>query len=379
MTPFLISLLKDPFRLHNMQWAAFFLALCFSLVITPLITRSANKLNLVSQGGGRHIHQTPVPRLGGVGIYISCLLTSLLFIVIHGRYTPKGFEHFELFGVLVSATLIFLVGLLDDTLSLPAYLKLLAQIFASVIAWLCNVQIKYIVNPLFFFKLSESRVFELNDILGFIFTIGWLVLITNALNLIDGMDGLAGGVSLITALSLWAIFVDPKIMQPAGALLAATVSGALFGFLRSNYNPARIFMGDGGAYFVGFTLGAAAVAGLSGNPNTATVGSVVVIAFLFPLTDTLFAITRRLLNRKPIMQPDADHIHHRILRTGLSTKATMFLIYGTCALLGLIVCLLTGSLKRYLILILMTASLGALNMLWKRGKPETKDERNNTN
>ena len=268
----------------------------------------------------------------------------------------------------LGATLIFFVGLLDDISPLPSLTKLIAQIFASVVAFLCGVQVKFLVNPLFFFGAVDERVIALDPIISFILTVGWLVLITNALNLIDGMDGLAGGVALIVGLSLWAILLDEKILEPSGALLSATLAGAVMGFLRSNYNPARIFLGDSGAYFLGFTLGATAVAGLADNPNTATVGSVVVIAFSFPLIDTFFAIFRRFLQGKPVMQPDAEHIHHRILRAGLSAKETMVVIYLTCGLLGLIAATITGAHKRYSILLLMTLSLGLLSGFWRREK-----------
>jgi len=275
---------------------------------------------------------------------------------------------------------------------LPAVFKLFAQIMAAVVAWVCHVQVKYLVNPLFFvfqiwhkifpdgltFKyfvnapflmhLPHARVFELDPILSFVITVGWLILITNALNLVDGVDGVAGGVALIAALSLWAILLDDKINQPAGALLVSTLAGATLGFLRHNYNPARIFLGDSGAYFLGFTLGASAVAGLSSNPNTATVGSVMVIAFSFPLIETFFTILRRFLKNKPVMEPDAEHIHHQILRAGFSTKGTMLVIYVTCGLLGLAACTISGADKRYFILILTTLSLAFLSGFWRREK-----------
>lgn len=362
-------------NLQHSQPVAFFIALIASLIITPFITKRAVNLNLVDKPGGRHIHKNPVPRLGGLAIYLSLLISCLLFIVFYGRYTPKGFTHFELLGILVSGTLIFLVGLFDDLMSLPAWLKLSAQIFASIIAWVCQVQVKFLANPLFFLHLSNYRVIELHPLVSCIITIGWLVLITNALNLIDGLDGLAGGVALIGSLSLWAILVDGKIEQPAGALLSATLAGATMGFLRSNYNPARIFLGDSGAYFLGFTLGATAVASLSGNPNTATVGSVVVISLSFPLIDTAFAICRRIIKHKPIMEADADHIHHRILKAGLSTKSTMIVVYATCCLLGLVATTISGTNKRYLILILLTLSLALLSSFWRREK--NSDENNN--
>jgi UDP-GlcNAc:undecaprenyl-phosphate GlcNAc-1-phosphate transferase len=373
----MLDLINDVLpTLKNSQPIAFVIALASSLVLTPFVRERAIKLNLLDQPGGRHIHKSPVPRMGGVAIYLSLVITSLVLLLIYGRYTPSGFAHFELVGILLGATLIFFVGLFDDVSPLPSMTKLVAQILAAVVAWVCQVQVKFLVNPLFFFHLSDSRVFELSPLLSFVITVAWLVLITNALNLIDGMDGLAGGVALIASLSLWAFLQDGKIMQPSGALLAATLAGGVMGFLRSNYNPARIFLGDSGAYFLGFTLGATAVAGLAGNPNTATIGSVVVIAFSFPLIDTFFAILRRFLQGKPVMQPDSDHIHHRILRAGLSTKATMMIIYLTCGLLGLIACTISGSHKRYSILVLMTLSLGLLSGFWRREKIEDVVEEN---
>lgn len=368
-------LLQKLLELEHSQCLGFVISLTLSLIFTPLIIGYAQRLDLLSPGGGRHIHDTPTPRLGGIAIYLSCLITSLFFIIIYGRYTPAGFEHFELLGILIGATLIFLVGLFDDLSPLPAMTKLIAQIFTAVVVWLCNVKIQYVSNPLFIMNLSESRVIELDPIYSFILTILWLVLITNALNLIDGLDGLAGGVSLISAISLWAIFVDPQIAQPAGALLVATVAGAILGFLRSNYNPARIFLGDGGSYFLGFTLGATAITGLSTDPNTATVGSVIVITLLFPLIDTFWAVLRRMLAGRHIFQADANHIHHTLLKSGLSAKATMFIIYGTCILLGLVACsIVANSYKRYLILVLFVSSLAILNVFWKRESDKSRND-----
>jgi len=354
-------------ELRESHWLGFGISLLASSVLTPLVCRWAIKLNLLARKDeSRHIHKNPVPRIGGVAIYISLLVTSLLLLAVYGRYSIPGTRDFELVGTLVGGTLIFITGLLDDISPLPAWLKLLAQIFASVVAWLCGVQVKFVANPLFFLGLAEGRTVELGLILSFVVTICWLILITNALNLIDGLDGVAGGVALIMSLCLWAILIDPKISQPSGALLAASLGGSIIGFLRLNYNPARIFLGDCGAYFLGFTLGATAVAGLSDNPNTSVVGCMILIAFSFPLADVFWAVLRRILKRKSIMQPDDEHIHHRILKAGLSTKATMFLIYGTCLLLGLVACTLSGSHKRYLVLALLVASLAILSIFLRR-------------
>lgn len=373
--------ISELFQLANIQWLGFFLTLVLSLIFTPIIIKQACRYNIVdNKMGGRHIHKYPVPRLGGIAIYLSCLVTSLFFIILYGRYTPAGFEHFELLGILIGATLIFLIGLFDDLFSLSAWIKLIAQIFTATIAWFCNVKVLYILNPLFIMGMTDIRVLELNIVLSFIITVGWLVLITNALNLIDGLDGLAGGVALITGITLWTIFIDPKIMQPSGAILVATLSGGILGFLRMNYNPARIFLGDSGAYFLGFTLGAIAVAGLSGNPNTASIGSIILLAFSFPLIDTAFTIFRRLYKGRHVFAPDKEHIHHRFLSWGFSTKATMFIIYGTCILLGLIANIFTDSYKRYIILVILLGSLALLNTFWTRKPlPSANTEINDAN
>jgi len=346
----------------------FFLGLLFSLFFTPMVAKKAKQLKLLDLPGGRHLHKQPTPRLGGLSIFLSILISSLILVIIYGRYTPKHTQFFPIEGIALGAILIFLVGLIDDLIPLSAWVKLLAQLIASVAAVVTKVKIKYLVNPFFYLGLSDLRVFELNPILAFFITIGWLVLITNALNLIDGIDGLAAGVALICALSLWAILLDPSLLNPGAALLISTLAGSILGFLRYNFNPAKIFLGDSGSYLVGFLLGAVAINSLSSNPNTASVGSVIILAFSFPLLDIFFAVLRRLVNKTPIMKADDGHIHHRFLKLGFNTKQTMIIICFTCTLLGLIATMLTNSYKRYAILVSMTLSLALLSTFWSRNK-----------
>ncbi|MBX9685546.1 MAG: undecaprenyl/decaprenyl-phosphate alpha-N-acetylglucosaminyl 1-phosphate transferase, partial [Candidatus Obscuribacterales bacterium] len=178
-------------------------------------------------------------------------------------------------------------------------------------------------------------------------TVFWLVGIANAVNLIDGMDGLAAGVSLISAITIWSVAMAPNLHQPYAAWIAAVLAGALLGFLRWNFNPARIFLGDSGAYLAGFILGCVSITGVMKTATVVTVLLPMLILF-FPLLDTSWAIVRRLARGQSIFAPDAEHIHHRLLRTGLSQKKVAYLIYAFSGLLGLAAAWMVGQQWYYL-------------------------------
>jgi hypothetical protein len=182
-------------------------------------------------------------------------------------------------------------------------------------------------------------------------TVFWLVGIANAVNLIDGMDGLAAGVSAISALTIWSVSLAGSLDRPYSALLAAVLAGALLGFLRWNFNPARIFLGDSGAYLVGFVLGAISIMGVikGATANTIIVPCVLLILF-FPILDTSWAILRRVARGRSPFEPDAGHIHHRLLQTGLSQKKVAYLIYFVSATLGLVAASLVHQQKYFLML-----------------------------
>jgi UDP-GlcNAc:undecaprenyl-phosphate/decaprenyl-phosphate GlcNAc-1-phosphate transferase len=335
------------YGLDDLQIPGFLIAMSISWWLTPEIRSRALRLGLVDKPGDeRRIHKVPIPRLGGVAIYISVMVTIVALIAICGRF-PRDARGSEggLAGIAVGGTLIFVLGLLDDLESLPAKAKLLVQVVAGCVAYSLGVRIKHLPIPasinldIGMLHIHGGGFFELGPFSAFL-TVLWLVGVANAVNLIDGMDGLASGVAAISALTIWSVALSTNIHHPYAALAAAVLAGALLGFLRWNFNPARIFLGDSGAYLTGFVLGSISIMGVikldvAGTVLVPTVVLACLILF-FPLLDTTWAIVRRLANRKSIFEPDAGHIHHRLLQRGLSQKKVAYLIYAVSALMGLV-------------------------------------------
>jgi UDP-GlcNAc:undecaprenyl-phosphate GlcNAc-1-phosphate transferase len=334
-------------RFDETQFPGFLIALSISWWLTPEIRSRALKLGLVDKPGEeRRLHKVPIPRLGGVAIYISVMLTVATLVALTGRF-PKDARGGEggLAGIAIGGTLIFVLGLLDDLESLPAKLKLLVQTLASCAAYSLGVRIKSFPMPanldlnLGFCHLHGGLPLDLG-VLSLPVTIVWLVGMSNAVNLIDGMDGLAAGVSAISALTIWTVALGTSIDRPYAALVAAVLAGALLGFLRWNFNPARIFLGDSGAYLTGFILGAVSITGVIKGAAAATLivptFLLVLLILFFPILDTSWAIVRRVARGRSIFSPDAGHIHHRLLQAGLSQKKVAYLLYGVSAALGLL-------------------------------------------
>ncbi|MBN8659638.1 MAG: undecaprenyl/decaprenyl-phosphate alpha-N-acetylglucosaminyl 1-phosphate transferase [Candidatus Melainabacteria bacterium] len=348
-------------RLDQAQIPGFLIALAASWWLTPEIRSRAVKLKLLDKpGDDRRIHKVAVPRLGGVAIYISILATVSALIAIAGRL-PKDARFTEgIAGIAVGGTIIFVLGLLDDLENLRAKTKLLVQILAGCAAYSLGVRIKSIPIPaslnidLGFIHLTGGVPIELGQ-LSLPLTVLWLVGVANAVNLIDGMDGLAAGVSAISALTIWSVALGDSISRPYAALMAAVMAGALLGFLRWNFNPARIFLGDSGAYLTGFTLAAISITGVIKGAAAATVivptSLLVVFILFFPLLDTSWAIVRRVAKGKSIFSPDRLHIHHRLLDAGLDQKKVAYIIYFVSALLGLVATFFVGQQEYYLKLI----------------------------
>ncbi len=318
----------------NSQPMAFLIALVIAFMITPLIKERASKLKLEPRGEGRDT--TNIPRLGGIAILIALTVTTIIYLAIFGRYTPSGIKHLELEGISVGALIIFFIGLLDDIKPLPAPTKLAGQLVAAIVAWLMNVRIEFLINPIHYIDHARVSALRLDDLSSLIITVIFLVAMTNAINLIDGVDGLAVGVTVICCIASWAINLSPLLNQPAGAILSATLAGACFGFLRYNFNPARIFLGDNGAYLLGFTLACISCIGLTKKVTVVTLSPILILIFLVPLIDMIYAIFRRATKNEPIMKPDLEHLHHKLLRKGLSPKQINYLFYSITFLAGLI-------------------------------------------
>lgn len=289
-----------------------------SLILTPFIKNFAISINAVDiPRDKRKIHKKPIPLLGGMAIYLSFAITMLL---------KEGSLGKSEIGILIGATIIVIGGLIDDLKDIRPWQKLLFQVSAAVVLILFGVEIAVVTNP-----FPSNSLFLKLGWLSIPITIFWVVGITNAINLIDGVDGLAAGVAFICSATIFIIAALNGRRE--AALLTAILSGAIFGFLPYNFNPASIFMGDTGAQLLGFLLSAISLKGTI-KSATAFAIAVPILAFGLPIYDTLFAMIRRKINGKPIMQADRGHLHHRLLDMGLSQKQVVIIMYLTSAVLG---------------------------------------------
>lgn len=303
---------------------AFFVAISLSYMLTPYAKKIAYKIGAIDvPKDKRRVHTKPIPRLGGLAIYIAFLTTIILMVLI-GKDALT--INRELLGILIGATIIVAIGIIDDAKQISAKYKLLGQIIAAVVVVYSGVKIEFVTN----FLNKTSGIAELKQ-LSIPVTIFWIVGITNTVNLIDGLDGLAAGVSSIAALSL--AFVAHLNGQPEVMILLVILAGSLLGFLPHNFNPAKIFMGDTGSLLVGFILATISIEGVIKTATTIAV-AIPVLALGVPIFDTTFAIIRRLINKKPIMEADKGHLHHRLLEQGLSQKQTVLVLYFISMLLG---------------------------------------------
>jgi UDP-GlcNAc:undecaprenyl-phosphate/decaprenyl-phosphate GlcNAc-1-phosphate transferase len=295
----------------------FGLALVLALALTPLMRKLALRLGFVDRPVARSMHTEPKPYLGGVAIYLSFAAA----VLAGGAWRDN-----KVLGILVGGGLIVLLGIVDDKVRLSARVKLVGQIVAAaVLVYGFGVQVEHIYSPL------GDRFVHFGWWAGPL-TIFWIVAFVNVVNLIDGLDGLAAGISGIASLTLLLVSIQQQLSGPI--ILTAALAGATIGFLKYNFNPAKIFMGDAGAMFLGYTLAAVSVHGVL--KTTVTVGVFVpVLALALPILDTAFAIIRRLASGRSIGEADKDHLHHRLLRLGLSHRNTVLVMWTISAWLGL--------------------------------------------
>jgi len=289
------------------------IAFIASFSITPLLCKLAPRLGAVDRPDERKIHLVLMPRLGGLAIYSGFLFAFLML----------GYYQETYLGLVLGGTFITLMGAVDDIKGLSPRLKLAGQIIAAAILVVFGVRVEFLTNPF-------DGVFLLGK-LAIPVTVFWIVGVTNALNLVDGLDGLAAGTSFIAAVTIAAVawLHGETVVAALSLVLAASV----LGFLPYNFHPARIFMGDSGSMFLGFNLAALATIGLTKSATVISLFIPVVILGL-PILDTFFAITRRFLNHKPIFSPDNGHLHHRLLAQGLNQRQAVIVIYLVNACLG---------------------------------------------
>lgn len=300
----------------NQYLLIFLTAFLLALIFTPVAIKIAPKIGAVDiPKDDRRMHTKVMPRFGGMAIYIGTIASMLIFL----PYST------QLMGLIAGGTLIFIVGIVDDLKNLNAKLKLACQILCAFILFQFSVRISFIGNP-----FGDGYYF-FPWIVQLIVTVVWVVGITNTINLIDGLDGLAGGVAFIASISI--AYIAYISGRPEASMAMLAIAGGALGFLPFNFNPAKIFMGDGGALFLGFMLaGFSVMSPMKSATMLATVVPVLVLGL--PIFDTAFAILRRLINRRPIMEADKGHLHHRIMAAGLGQRRTVLTLYGISGVMG---------------------------------------------
>lgn len=290
------------------------LIICFiaSVLLTPLIKRFAIKIGATDAPDERKVHVKIMPRLGGLAIYLSFIL-GLIILQPHSSYTLP---------IIIGGTVILITGIMDDLFCLSPKIKMLGQFIAALVIIFGGIQVDFINLPF------DARLY-----LGWFsvpLTILWIIGITNAINLIDGLDGLAAGVSSIVLITIsgLAIIQGNTLVLMMGSI----VLGSTLGFLIYNFYPAKIFMGDTGALFLGYMI---AVLSLLGFKNITLFSLMVPVIILgVPISDTLFAIVRRIVKKRPLSAPDKSHLHHCLMNLGYSHRETVLLIYGFSAFFG---------------------------------------------
>lgn len=308
---------------------AFLLAFITSFVGTPYTIKLAKKLGTIDMPNDRRVNKVPIPRLGGIAVITGFIVSAIYLVItmsVEGQFDLNDPENYKmkLLGFFLGIIIIMVAGLLDDIKDLKPWIKLLAQIGAAAVIYVFGI------------RIDAINEVPLHPAVSFILTMGWIIGITNAVNLIDGLDGLSSGTSLISCVALLLIFATNG--SPIIAVILITcLAGAIVGFLPFNIHPAKTFIGDAGSQFLGFALSIIAMLGVA-----KTVTLVVLIAPILvlglPIFDTIFAIIRRIVKGKSIkavFKADRGHIHHRLMRMGYTQSQAVAILYAISATLGL--------------------------------------------
>lgn len=307
--------------------ATLLISFLITLVLTPVVKKMAFRFGAIDKPNERKVHESIVPRWGGIAIFIG-IWTSLFLAYFYSPVFRNSLHldsHLrELTGIFFASLLMLLVGILDDLKPMKARVKLLFQIAAAFFLIVQGVKVTFITNP------SSHHLLYLGRYAGGLLSVIWIIGITNALNLLDGLDGLLVGISTISAATLFIAAIGKGYFFPAFILTA--LGGASIAFLRYNFNPAQIFLGDSGSLFIGILWASLSIAGAL---KTSTITFFVPLLILgIPIADTLFAIGRRFKKKQSIFEPDKDHLHHRLLKIGLSQRKAVLILYGISLLCG---------------------------------------------
>lgn len=328
-----------------------------ALGLTPWVRSRAMHWGAVDHPDKRKVHRRVMPRLGGLVVYLAFVPVALV---------SSSFK-MPVVGLAVGATIILMLGIADDIWGVSPRLKLAGQTLAALSVIPFGISVDFVTSPF------NNEMLYLG-LLSIPITVFWLVAVTNAVNLIDGLDGLAGGVSCIAAMTMavvaltqFHIFGDPGQLEIM--MLALVLAASVLGFLKYNFHPASIFLGDTGSMLLGFSLGVISVLGLT---KSATAISVIipVVVMGIPLLDTIFAIVRRFHENRPIFQPDREHLHHQLLDRGFSHRQAVLMIYGVSILMGtsaVVMNVLTTNQAMLLLVILATVVILTANKIGVKG------------
>lgn len=344
---------------------AFVVALIVAYATTPLSIKLAFKIGALDiPKDNRRMHKKPIPRIGGVAIVYGFIISVCCF----SSFTVDGTLNKPLIGILIGSVIIAVLGFLDDLKPKPAILKFIIQIAAACIPMLMGVRVVAVANPM---NGLMVRVPEWLSVCG---SVLWIVGVTNAVNLIDGLDGLAAGVSSIAAVALLSILLMQHNANITMLILAAALAGACFGFLPFNFNPAKTFMGDTGATFLGFVL---ACISIQGPFKTYVAFALPFLILGLPIFDTLFAIIRRLIKGQGIMTPDRGHLHHRLIDMGFSQRSAVIILYALSAILAIsAIVMFVSNFLRAFVLILSIVLFAVFTMMSRSNSSGRQDDDN---
>lgn len=310
----------------------FLLAFAIAFVLTPLSIKLAYKIGAVDVPlDKRRMHSRPIPRFGGIAMFLSATISILLL--------DGSFPKIQI--ALIGGAFMYLLGAIDDLKNLKPLTKATGQVVIACFVYMMDIRIEFISMV-----FSEGK-YNFGDGLSLIITVLWIVGITNAVNLIDGLDGLAGGVTCIISLSLaYIAYIHGSIYGSVSVMLALmALAGACAGFLPYNFSPAKTFMGDGGALFLGYMIAVLSV--ISPLKRATFIAAITpIVALAIPIFDTLFAIVRRSIKRIPILEGDKGHLHHRLMKAGYGQRRSVLIIYGIVGIMGMVSVLISRELYK---------------------------------
>lgn len=288
-----------------------------AIILTPQVKRLATRLGVVAHPGGRRVHTRTTPLMGGIAMYAGFIAAVIATIGL----SPKLHFDIQTIGILVGATYVAIVGVIDDRYELPGWFQALSILFSGVILVLFGVKVQHITNP-----FQGGHLMWLGW-MSIPLTMIWVLMVTKAVDCMDGLDGLAAGISAIASATLMLMAIRSGQRFEISAIMAAALFGGTLGFLRYNYPPAKIFMGTIGAQFLGFMLAGISIAGAFKIAAFVAVAAPVLVLGV-PLFDTAFVVLRRMATGKKIHEADTSHLHHRLMDKGFSHRQVVWFIYG---------------------------------------------------